>query len=76
MCERCHGTGGKGDAVTTGAQPQDLTDATWEYGSSDGEIYAVIRDGVSVDMEGYAGRITDTEIWNVVHFLRSLAVQK
>jgi mono/diheme cytochrome c family protein len=76
MCERCHGTTGKGDAVTTGAQPQDLTDATWEYGATDGEIFAVIRDGVSIDMEGYAGRISDTDIWNIVNFLRSLAVQK
>jgi mono/diheme cytochrome c family protein len=76
MCERCHGTAGKGDGVTTGAQPQDLTDATWEYGSSDGEIHAVIRDGISIDMEGYAGRIADTDIWHVVNFLRSLAVTK
>ena len=32
----------------------------------------VIHDGVSIDMEGYAGRISDTDIWNVVNFLRSL----
>jgi mono/diheme cytochrome c family protein len=78
MCERCHGTSGKGDGVTTtGAPPQDLTDATWEYGSTDGEIYAVVHDGTgSIDMEGYAGRISDTDIWNVVNFLRSLGPQK
>ena len=73
MCERCHGTAGKGDGVTTWRPPQDLTDATWEYGSSDGEIYTVIHDGVSIDMEGYVGRISDTDIWNVVNFVRSLA---
>jgi hypothetical protein len=27
-------------------------------------------------MEGYAERISDTDIWNIVNFLRSLGTQK
>ena len=75
LCANCHGQSGKGDGsgASAGSQPADLTDATWDYGSSDGEIFAVIHDGTSADMGSYAGRLSDTDIWNVVNFLRSLA---
>ena len=77
MCARCHGPAGKGDGSTTGtAQPSDLTDDKWEYGASDGEIFAAIRDGVSIDMDGYAGRVPDADIWNTVNYLRSLGPEK
>ncbi|PYR53116.1 MAG: hypothetical protein DMF89_00160 [Acidobacteria bacterium] len=38
LCARCHGIAGKGDGGGAGAggQPADLTDATWEFGSTDG----------------------------------------
>ena len=77
MCARCHGPAGKGDGSTTGtAQPSDLTDDKWEYGASDGEIFSAIRDGVSIDMDGYAGRVSDADIWNTVNYLRSLGPEK
>ncbi len=76
LCSRCHGPEGKGDGTAaTGAQPQDLTDAQWDFGGSDGEIFSVIHDGTSADMDSYSARISDTDIWNLVNYLRTLAAK-
>jgi mono/diheme cytochrome c family protein len=74
LCARCHGPTGKGDGGGAGAggQPADFTDDVWEFGSSDGEIFAAIQQGTSADMESYAERISATEIWNLVNYLRTL----
>jgi mono/diheme cytochrome c family protein len=73
LCVRCHGPEGKGDGeAAAGATPSDLTAATPTYGSSDGEIFSVIHDGTSADMAGYAERLSDAEIWNVVNYIRTL----
>jgi mono/diheme cytochrome c family protein len=74
-CESCHGPSGKGDGTAAGAdQPSDLSDDVWDFGASDGEIFTVIRGGVSgKDMRPFAGRLTDEQIWNVVNFVRTLA---
>lgn len=77
LCSRCHGAEGKGDGTGGGSvQPPDLTDDKWDYGSSDGEIFSAIHDGTSIDMEGYAARMSDADIWNVVNYLRSIGTQK
>lgn len=81
-CAACHGDTGKGDgpmaAFTGDPLPSDLTDADWKHGSSDGEIFVVIRDGSApkFEMKGFKGRMTDTEMWNVVNFVRSIGPQK
>jgi len=76
FCTRCHGIEGKGDGPQPpeGSHPANLTDAQWDHGSTDGEIFTTIHDGVppKFDMDSYEGKITDTEIWNVVNYLRSI----
>ena len=74
-CVRCHGPNGKGDGggAGGGGQPADLTDEVWDHGSSDGEIFVVLRDGTSVDMEGYGERVGETDLWHLVNYLKSLA---
>jgi len=75
FCANCHGSSGKGDGNggAAGAAPADLTDATWDYGSTDGEIFGVIHDGTSNDMGSYAERLKDADIWNIVNYVRTLA---
>jgi mono/diheme cytochrome c family protein len=76
MCSRCHGPEGKGDGTAVTANLPDLTDEQWDFGASDGEIFSVIHDGVSADMDGYAARLSDTDIWNVVNYIRSVAAKR
>jgi mono/diheme cytochrome c family protein len=72
LCIRCHGAEGKGDGeAAVGSQPSDLT-GTLQFGSSDGEMFSVIRHGTSKDMESYAERISETDTWNVINYIRSL----
>ena len=56
-----------------GKQPSDLTDDQWDHGSSDGDIFAVIKRGLPPTMmAGFDGGIPDQDIWNIVNYLRSL----
>ena len=54
--------------------PSYLTDAKWDRGSTDGEIFTVIKEGAGpkFDMKGFKSKMTDQEIWNVVNYLHSL----
>ena len=72
MCVRCHGPEGRGDGTAATGNMPDLTDALWDFGGSDGEIFSVIHDGVSADMDGYAARLSDADIWYVVTYIKSL----
>jgi mono/diheme cytochrome c family protein len=83
-CAACHGNRAQG-AVKAGIvisiiqeqggkQAPDLTDDKWDHGSTDGEIYTVIKKGVPPTMmAGWDGRISDTEIWSIVNYIRALA---
>ena len=74
LCIKCHGPAGKGDGeAAVGATPADLTAGPLVFGSSDGEMFFAIHDGTSKDMEGYSARISDTDIWNVVNYVRTFA---
>jgi mono/diheme cytochrome c family protein len=74
MCRDCHGnTGlGDGDMAHAGGDVPDFTDEGWLHGPSDGEIFLVIKGGVSADMQPYDDRITDEDIWHLVNYLKTL----
>lgn len=74
FCASCHGPQGKGDGgmSLSGGTPSDLTDETWDYGATDGEIFVAIRDGVSSDMLAYKEKLNEKQIWQVIHYIRSL----
>jgi mono/diheme cytochrome c family protein len=75
-CRFCHNADAKGNGpmAPKDTHPSDLTDAKWDRGSTDGEIFAVIQNGAGpkFDMKGYKGKISDTDTWNIVNYLRSL----
>jgi mono/diheme cytochrome c family protein len=77
-CASCHGPSGKGDGsmALAGGTPSNLVDETWDHGSSDGEIFVVIRDGTSSDMESYKDRLTEKQTWQLVNYIRSLSPKK
>jgi mono/diheme cytochrome c family protein len=77
-CASCHGQTGKGDGsmALAGGTPSNLADETWDHGSSDGEIFVVIRDGVGTDMEAYKDSLTEKQTWQLVNFIRSLSPKK
>jgi mono/diheme cytochrome c family protein len=75
-CSFCHGERAKGDGklAPSGSHPADLTDANWDRGPSDGEIFAVIMGGAGpkFQMKGFTGKIPEQDAWNVVNYLRSI----
>jgi mono/diheme cytochrome c family protein len=78
-CAPCHGSnaeGGSGSDLIPAAP--DLTDDKWDHGSTDGEIFDVIKNGVPPDfnMTPWNDQLQDPDIWNVVNYLRSIARSK
>jgi mono/diheme cytochrome c family protein len=75
-CEFCHGPAGLGDGklAPKHVKPANLADAKWDRGVTDGEIFAVIANGAGPDfkMKGVKGRLSDTDIWHLVNYIRSL----
>lgn len=82
-CADCHGTAGNGVSETATklvaagkVKPSDLTDADWDHGSTDGDIFVAIRDGVGADaaMRGLNGKpgIGPSQMWDIVNYVRSL----
>jgi cytochrome c len=76
-CRFCHGTTGLGDGAQApkDSKPSNLTDGTWDRGSSDGEIFVVIQEGAGPDykMKGLKGKLTEQDTWHLVNYVRSLA---
>jgi mono/diheme cytochrome c family protein len=75
-CASCHGETAQGDgkmASQLNPKPANLVDDTWIHGSSDGEIFIVIRDGVkNTGMKAFGSGMTARQIWDVVNYLRSI----
>ena len=75
-CASCHGSnaeGGPGNDLIPAAP--DLTDNEWKHGSTDGEIFSAIKNGVPPDLNmiPFGDQMNDAQIWAVVNYIRSLA---
>ena len=78
-CASCHGRTGAGDgpaAKQLNPPPSNLVDSEWKHGTSDGEIFAVIRNGIpKTAMKGFASKMTEHEIWDVINYVHSISPQ-
>jgi len=76
QCASCHGPAGKGDGkggALLKPLPANFTDDEWKHGSTDGDLFTTIRDGVKqTGMAAYGARIPTRDIWNLVNYLRTL----
>lgn len=64
----CHATA---EAKRNGRCP-NLFDCEWKHGSSDGEIFHAITEGVpQTEMVGFKGRLPDEVLWKIIAYLRS-----
>jgi mono/diheme cytochrome c family protein len=79
-CKFCHNDGGTGNGALApkDTHPPNLVDAQWDHGSSDGEIFTNIKDGIGpkFDMKPMKAKMKYGDIWNVVNYLRSLGPKK
>jgi mono/diheme cytochrome c family protein len=73
-CAACHGKTGNGDgpdAADLGIHPAKLSDPVIR-GETDGELFWKITVGKK-PMPNYGTRLSPTDRWNVINYLRSLA---
>jgi mono/diheme cytochrome c family protein len=75
-CAACHGIDARGngaDAGTTPVRPPALTGPGSHLTQhSDGDLHYWISNGLPGGMPAWATRLSDTEIWQVINYLRSL----
>ena len=76
-CFNCHGTSGQGDGpAAMGLDPSPrnfLHHGFWRH-RTEGEIFWVIKNGsVGTAMMGFAGSLTDEDIWAIIQYERSFA---
>jgi mono/diheme cytochrome c family protein len=74
-CAGCHKSDGQGGGHggEAGPKPPALNTGVWTHGSSDQEIFNVIKFGLPPKyyMIPWEGQISDEDIWNVVRYVRT-----
>jgi mono/diheme cytochrome c family protein len=75
QCASCHGStgeGGPGNDLIPAAP--SLVDDQWDHGSTDGEIFDNIKNGIGPEfnMVPFKDKLKDEETWHVVNYVRSL----
>jgi mono/diheme cytochrome c family protein len=75
-CAVCHGVAARGngsEAGTTAVRPPALTGPESHLTQhSDGDLHYWIGHGLTGGMPAWAAQLSDTQIWDVIDYLRSL----
>jgi mono/diheme cytochrome c family protein len=75
-CASCHGQNGQGDgpdAAGLGSQPLDFTDQAAMAQKTGTDFYQAISAGLTPAMPGYAGQLSEAQIWTLSDYVRTLA---
>jgi len=82
-CASCHGNGGAGDGPAADGKtddwgyplkPRDLRPGTYRAGQEPADLYRSISTGINgTPMPSYLGAFEPEQIWDLVHFVQSLA---
>src|ERR1700675_940118 len=70
-CKFCHGEDAKGNGpmAPKDSHPANLVDDKWDRGSTDGEIFAVVRNGAGPKFEMKPNKtLSDQDIWNIINY--------
>ncbi len=81
-CSLCHGTTGKGDGPAAAAlptKPRNHTDGNYMNQLKDDYLFKIIKEGGAAVgkaqfMPAWGTQLKDPEIWNVIAYIRTLAV--
>jgi mono/diheme cytochrome c family protein len=78
-CSQCHGTAGHTQGAFGQTSFPPATDLSGRSASnlSDGQMFVVIKNGLGfTPMPAFSTQYSDTQIWNIVNFVRSLQTQQ
>ena len=76
LCQTCHGYDGRA-LENIDYEAADLTNPeVWRFGVTDGDLFRNTKEGAGQDMPPFGARLEDREIWDVVHYLRSIGPEK
>ncbi|MBI2061901.1 MAG: c-type cytochrome [Nitrospirae bacterium] len=85
-CAKCHGPSGRGDGPSAGTlkddwggsvRPRDFTKALFKSGGTNTDLYRVIVQGIcGTPMPSHQDLVSPEELWDVVHYVRSLGKEK
>lgn len=75
-CAACHGPEGRGDgpqAAGLGTPATNFTDQEMMAQRSASDLYQAVKDGAGESMPAFGDRLSDSDIWAVSEYLRSLS---
>jgi mono/diheme cytochrome c family protein len=76
-CFNCHGKEGDGNgplAAQLNPSPRNFRHHGFWRHRTEGEIFWVVKNGsAGTSMVGFAGQLTDEEMWSLIQYLRSFA---
>ena len=72
QCQICHGFDGRA-LENIDFEAADLTNPErWRFGTTDGDLFRSTKFGAGLDMPPFEAELDDGEIWDLVHYLRSI----